>query len=189
MTTAEIWLVVIGVLAVGVWLTWSGANRLDRLHRKVQSTRATLDSQLVRRAAVAAELAGSGRLDPATGLLVADGAFEALGIEGWDGPEREREQVESGLSAILRTALDDADEVAAITSDPAGAAMVEDLAQAWYRVQLARRFHNEAVAQTQRVRRKIVVRVMRLAGHAPMPQTIEIDDAWPAAMPRPGSVT
>lgn len=190
MSPAEIWLVVAGVLAVLVWLTWSRANRLDRLHRKVSATRATLDTQLVRRAAVAAELAGSGRLDPVTGVLLADGAFEALGIDRWDEAEEgRREEVESGLTAILRTTLDDPDEVAAIRAEPIGVALLDDLAQAWYRVQLARRFHNEAVAQAQRVRRKLVVRAVRLAGHAPMPHTIEIDDSWPSALPKPGSVT
>jgi len=189
MTAAEVALIVAGVLALLVWLTWSRANRLDRLHRKVAATCATLDTQLVRRAAVAAELASSGRLDPATGLLLADGAFEALGLDDWSGTAGEREEVESGLTAILRTVLDDPEEVAALQADPVAEALLADLAQAWYRVQLARRFHNEAVAQTQRVRRKLLVRGLRLAGHAPMPRTIEIDDSWPSALPRPGSVT
>ncbi len=57
------------------------------------------------------------------------------------------------------------------------------LASSWYRIQLARRFHNEAVAQAQRVRRKALVRLLRMAGHAPMPQTVEIDDGWPDALP------
>jgi len=58
------------------------------------------------------------------------------------------------------------------------------LAAAWYRVQLARRFHNEAVAQAQRVRRKLLVRLLRLHGHAPMPRTVEIDDERPPALER-----
>jgi len=189
MTTAEVLLGVTLALGLAVWLTWLRANRLDRLHRKVATTRATLDSQLVRRAAVAAELASSGRLDPVSSVLIAEGAFEALDIVDWEGPDHEREQVESGLSATLRTVLDDDGEVAALRADPVGVRLVDELAQAWYRVQLARRFHNESVAQTQRVRRKALVRAFRLAGHAAMPQTIEIDDAWPDAMPRPGSVT
>ena len=85
--------------------------------------------------------------------------------------------------------LDDPEEVAALQADPVAEALLADLAQAWYRVQLARRFHNVAVAKTQRVRRKLLVRGLRLAGHAPMPRTIEIDDSWPSALPRPGSVT
>jgi len=188
-TTAEILLGVTLALGLAVWLTWLRANRLDRLHRKVAATRVTLDTQLVRRAAVAAELASSGRIDPVSSVLIAEGAFEALDIADWEGPDHEREQVESGLSGILCTVLDDPGEVATLQADPVGARLLDDLAQAWYRVQLARRFHNESVAQAQRVRRKLLVRAFRLAGHAEMPQTIEIDDAWPDGMPRPGSVT
>ena len=43
-------------------------------------------------------------------------------------------------------------------------------------MQLARRFHNDAVTDVRRVRRKRVVRWFRLAGHAEMPRTFEIDD-------------
>ena len=55
-------------------------------------------------------------------------------------------------------------------------------AQACERVELARRFHNEAVAQAQRVRRKRVVRWARLAGHAAWPVTVEIDDGTPSGL-------
>ena len=44
------------------------------------------------------------------------------------------------------------------------------------RVQLARRFHNQAVTEVQRVRRKGTVRIFRLAGRAPLPETVEFDD-------------
>lgn len=187
MTTAEAMLLVTLLLALGVWLTWLRASRLDRLHRKVASTRATLDNQLVRRAAVAAELASSGLLDPVSSVLVAEGAFEALEARDWEGSQRE--EVESSLSQTLRTVLADPGEVAALAASGEGGRLLEELARAWYRVQLARRFHNEAVAQAQRVRRKLAVRVFRLAGHAPVPQTVEIDDSWPEGLPSPGNVT
>ncbi len=60
--------------------------------------------------------------------------------------------------------------------------MLVGLRQACERVELARRFHNDAVAQAQRVRRKRVVRWARLAGHAWMPVTFEIDDAMPSGL-------
>ncbi len=46
-------------------------------------------------------------------------------------------------------------------------------------MQLARRFHNEAVKEVQRVRTKRVVGLFRLAGHADLPQTVEFDDTLP----------
>ncbi|MDT0164812.1 hypothetical protein Q9R32_04495 [Actinotalea sp. AC32] len=98
----------------------------------------------------------------------------------------ERESAESELSRTLRTALDDPSEVAAILEEPLGAELLEALAAAWYRVELARRFHNEAVAQAQRMRHTALVRLLRLHGHAPMPRTVEIDDGWPDGLPRPG---
>jgi hypothetical protein len=99
----------------------------------------------------------------------------------------ERGLAESELSSTLRAALEDPDEVAAVRAEPGGTELVEALAAAWFRVQLARRFHNEAVIQTRRVRQKTLVRTLRLAGHAPMPHPFDIDDAWPPALGRPGA--
>ncbi|PFG33061.1 hypothetical protein [Sanguibacter antarcticus] len=111
------------------------------------------------------------------------GVSRALGT----GFSDDRAQAESILSATLRTVLEDPTEVEELYRSPDGDALLEALAAAWYRVQLARRFHNEAVAQAQRVRSKAVVRAVRLAGHAVMPETVELDDAWPTALRRPGA--
>lgn len=219
MTWSEVAVVVVAVVLLVVWWVWVAASRLDRLHRKVATSRAALDSQLLRRASSAAELAASGVLDPVSAVLVADAAWSVLSAERY-GADRlavgvpgvdesalppaaghvdgaagghddarvavDRELAESELSRTLRAALGDPEEVAALRAEPLGAELLESLAAAWYRVHLARRFHNEAVAQTQRVRRKALVRLLRLHGHAPMPRTVEIDDGWPDALPRPG---
>ncbi|MBD7916797.1 hypothetical protein H9657_00690 [Cellulomonas sp. Sa3CUA2] len=202
-------LVVVAVVLLLAWLVWVRASRLDRLHRKVGASRAVVDAQLVRRASVAAELATSGLLDPASSLVIGEAVWGSLTAGGaGDVPPGllpvdlreplaagavtgavDRAQVESDLTAALREVLDDADEVAALADDPEGGRLLDALAAAWYRVQLARRFHNEAVAQTQRVRRGGIVRLLRLAGHAPEPQTLELDDAWPQGLPRPGEGT
>ncbi|MFS0704263.1 hypothetical protein AB6N23_07045 [Cellulomonas sp. 179-A 9B4 NHS] len=212
----DVALVVLVVLALLGWLVWVRASRLDRLHRKVGASRAVVEAQLVRRATVAAELATSGLLDPASAVVVGEAAWSALSASGADGdvpagllpddlrallradgtadappapgaaPATDRGQVESELSAALDEVLDDPDEVAALSAEPGGDELLEALAASWYRVQLARRFHNEAVAQTQRVRRGLLVRALRLAGHAREPRTLELDDAWPAGLARPG---
>ena len=57
--------------------------------------------------------------------------------------------------------------------------MVQRVAAANQRVELARRFLNDAVTDVRRVRRKPGVRLLRLAGHAELPQTFEIDDELP----------
>lgn len=197
MTWSEVAVVVVVVLLLALWWVWTAANRLDRLHRKVSGSRAALSTQLVRRASVAAELAASGSLDPVSSVLVGEAARSALAsAEAPDeappelaGPDAgiPAARAESELSATLRTALAEPGEVELISATSPGGETLEALAEAWYRVELARRFHNEAVSQSQRVRRKPAVRLLRLAGRARMPQTVEIDDAWPESLPRPGA--
>ncbi|WP_198949905.1 NUDIX hydrolase [Kineosporia sp. A_224] len=167
------------LLVLGWYLSYSAA-RLDRLHHKVESSRAALDAQLVRRCVAALELAPF--LDPATGLLLADAAATALeaGEQGVSGPDLE--EAESDLTRALEAALDDSRHVAALARDATAREALAVLRQACERVELARRFHNEAVAQAQRVRRKRVVRWARLAGHAAWPVTVEIDDGAPSGL-------
>jgi hypothetical protein len=176
-------LLVLGALA---WqLSWM-AGRLDRLHHRVEATAAALDAQLLRRATAAAELAGSGLLDPATSLLVAGAAAEAVAAgegAGEGPPGAARERAESDLSRALRAALPPS-QVAALAGDPLGQTLLETLGRACHRVLLARRFHNEAVVAAQRVRRKRLVRTARLAGRAPLPRTFEMDDDPPPDLTR-----
>ena len=93
-----------------------------------------------------------------------------------------RDLVESELSATVRQVLADPEEVATLRCEPYGEELLDALTAAWYRVQLSRRFHNEAVAQARRMRRKVVVRVLRLQGRAELPMSVEIDDDPPEAL-------
>ncbi len=182
------WVVtVVAVLLVLGWYLSFSASQLDRLHHRVETLRAALDAQLARRAAAAVETAPL--LDPATGLLVADAAAHALAagearsetemIEA-SGPA---EEIENDLTRALYVAFGDPTEIAELRdTTPLAAQSLELLTQACTRVQLARRFHNDAVAAAVRVRRKPVVRWARLAGHAPLPAMVEIDDSVPAGL-------
>lgn len=189
--TASTWALVLGAVVVLVLLAWYltfSAARLDRLHHRVEGARTALDNQLLRRAAAASDLASSGLLDPATSMLLAGTAAEA--VAAGEGDERveeglgrdlvRREVAESDLSRALRVALDDPDQLRALHGDPLGADLLTALDAACLRVRLARRFHNDAVSQAQRVRGKRVVRWARLSGRAPMPSTFEMDDDPPA---------
>src|SRR5678815_3445570 len=74
------WPWIVALLALAIFAAWYltfSATRLDRLHARVEGARSALDAQLVRRASVTLQLAASGRLDPATSLLLADAAHEA----------------------------------------------------------------------------------------------------------------
>ena len=185
-TITWITLGVIALVLLAWYLTYSAA-RLDRLHAKVEGSLAALDAQLVRRAESALELGACGLLDPASSLLLADAASTSLDKTSPRDEENghllrfgsfaERESAESDLTAALNAALSD-QTVADLRMR--GAAMADELlgrvSAAGLRVQLARRFHNQAVTEVQRVRRKRVVRAFRLAGYAELPETVEFDD-------------
>lgn len=112
-------------------------------------------------------------------------AVSAVLAEGLDTTRLEQE---SNLSRAVRAALFDEATVAELYEDPEIEPLLNDVAQTWYRVQLARRFHNESVDQAQVLRRKTLVRWGHLAGHAPMPQPVDMDDAWPEFLRRPAPV-
>lgn len=179
---------VVCVLLVLAWYLSYSAARLDRLHAKVEGALSALDAHVVRRAEASIELANSGAVDPASGVLVAAAASESLERHNERSFESDllqgqhfagREGVESQLSEVLHAALPP-EVVRDIEAkgDP-GAAALERVRHAGLRVQLARRFHNDAVKEVQRVRAKRVVRLFRLAGHAELPRTVEFDDALP----------
>lgn len=171
---------VVGAVALAVLIAWYlsyGAARLDRLHARVEGALSALDAQLVRRAEATLELANSGSLDPASALILAGAASDSLEADGAD--QTAREAIESDLTRALELSLGK-EALRQLRDDVAvGAPALVRVAAANQRVQLARRFHNDAVTDVRRVRRKPGVRLLRLAGHAELPQTFEIDDELP----------
>jgi hypothetical protein len=172
-------LVLLGLLLVVGWYLYFSATRLDRMHARVEGARSALDAQLVRRASVSLQLAVSGLLDPATSLLLAAAAHEAR-----ESDDADREVAESNLTRALQAAFDDPGLREALEADPAGRELILELTGSCLRVQLARRFLNEAVRGARVVRRKRAVRYARLAGHAPWPPTFEMDDTPPTGLIR-----
>ncbi|MDR3068677.1 MAG: hypothetical protein LBU50_04155 [Cellulomonas sp.] len=185
------------VLVLVFWAIWLRASRLDRLHRKVVAAWAVVTAQLVRRATVAAELATSGLLDPVSSVVLGESAWQALPVSATASTTAPDTRAvlgeaagavpgpgaaESELTATLTELLSDEQEVDRLRADPLGSELLDQLAAAWYRVQLARLIHNEAVAQAQRVRRGRLVRIFHLAGHAAEPQTLELDDSMPQSL-------
>ncbi|HEX6578250.1 MAG TPA: hypothetical protein VF082_07765, partial [Jiangellaceae bacterium] len=61
------WIIPVAVVLLGIYLSWT-AGRLDRLHWRVDASRAVLDAQLLRRSGAALDLAGTGLLDPASAV-------------------------------------------------------------------------------------------------------------------------
>ena len=64
------------VVLLGWYLSFL-ASRLDRLHHRVETSWATLDSLLQKRAALAHEIVSESNLDPATAYLISSSAVNA----------------------------------------------------------------------------------------------------------------
>ncbi|WP_314033908.1 NUDIX hydrolase [Dietzia sp. CH92] len=197
--------VVLAAALLGAYLT---AHRLDRLHIRTDLARAALAGALERRHAVAAAVvrdltprdpAGADRLalalararahppdavagpDPApqppprrdadrTGPGGADHAGDhPTDRAGEDTAGPDAEQAENTLGVVL-AGLD----VRALPAD-----LAAELEDAGDRVSMARRFYNDAVRDTRALRDQTAVRVLRLAGRAPMPDYVELVDPPP----------
>lgn len=178
----------VAVVALVAWYLSYTAARLDRLHARVTGSVSSLDAQLLRRAEVVGELAGAGVLDSASSLLLADAATASMeaaelaemGAEEirTDGIGLQRAQVESDLTSTLLAVL--APEVVSdLRADEHGRELCARLHSAGQRVQIARRFHNEAVREVRRLRARPQVRLLGLAGHTELPAAVTFDDRLP----------
>jgi len=173
------WLLAIALvgLLVTVYLSWT-AGRIDRMHARVETARAALDAQRHRRSSVAIEIAVAGHLDPASAVLVADSAHRAGAA-----PPGEEELAENDLTRALAAAFAEPPEPSGNARGTDSLArelnLLDELEEACRRLQLARRFHNDAVRATAALRAHRVVRWLRLAGHAPAPLAIDFDDSIP----------
>ncbi|MFB9377864.1 hypothetical protein ACFFKU_10635 [Kineococcus gynurae] len=180
---ALIWaLTVVLVLSALAWWLSTTAQRLDRLHHRVETSRAALEIELTRRASAALELAAGGTLDPAASLVLVDAATAALDAprtpaalrDVSDADDAARWAAESDLTEAIRWAVPEGVGPDVAPDDPGGAG--RRVREAAHRVQLARRFHDDAVVQTRRLRGKRLVRIAHLAGHARLPETADFAD-------------
>lgn len=169
-----VWLVVAVVVAIvlSMWVTFT-LTRLDRLHARVDAARAALDAQLVRRAAALQHVAEA----PDSGLPDADrpdtDAIARAGLEG--GALGERQDTEN---AIGKAVVD-----LAAPGTPVRAGAVAELREAAARVQVARRFYNDAVRDTRSLRARRMPRLLHLAGNVELPQFFDVDDTLPDTAP------
>jgi hypothetical protein len=148
------------------WYLTFSASRLDRLHHRVETSWATLDSLLQRRAAIALEVARSAITDPATSLLLTASAYQARSADIED-----RSSAESVLSGALGMMLAERESIVAKSDQ----ALLHELEQLTDKIKVAISFHVESVTRTQLIRSKLVFRLFRLAGTAPLPVTYEFE--------------
>ena len=154
----------IAALVLFLWYLSFTATRLDRLHHRVETSWAALDSLLQRRAAVALEIAHSSFADPGLALILNQAAHQAREAE-----ISGRSEAESGLTGALGLLLMNIHEN---TDD----ALLKELSDITDKVRIAVKLHVEAVNRTQMVRRKLIVKTFRLAGRAPLPTIHKFED-------------
>ena len=160
------WLLSALLVLLILWYLTFTATRLDRLHHRVETSWANLDVLLQKRAAVALEIAHSDIADPASSMLLTAAAYQAR-----DANIQNRSQAESGLSGALGLLLEDSQHLATA----ADSALLTELSGLTDKIRVAIAIHTDAVARTQMVRRKFIVKLFRLAGTAPLPITYEFE--------------
>ena len=160
------WVVFAFILLISLWYLSFTATRLDRLHHRVETSWANLDVLLQKRAAVALEIAHSDIADPASSMLLTGAAYQAR-----DADIQNRSQAESGLSGALGLLLEDSQHLATAADN----VLLTELSALTDKIRVAIAIHTDAVSRTQMVRSKVVVKVFRLAGTAPLPITYEFE--------------
>ena len=184
--------IVLAVIALGVVAGFAitRARRLDRLHQRILASRDSLSRLLLRRASEAdllsrsAGLESSGLADAAR-TYIQDGGDQLTtdGLDRRTAAQRQGDRVEvatrleraSALSRAIRETLTP-EERARIASDPQASARLEALDATCYRIELTRNVHNVDVAGVRALRSARMVKLLRLAGHAPIPEPIDFDD-------------
>ncbi len=159
-------LAILFVVALFAWYLSFLATRLDRLHHRVETSWANLDSLLQRRAAIAIEIARSEIADPASSLLLTFAAHQAR-----EASVKDRSQAETGLSGALGILLATSSEVSGSVEQD----LLRELAELNEKIKVAIALHVESVNRTQLIRSKWIIRTFRLAGRAPLPVTYEFE--------------
>lgn len=152
-------------LLLVIWYLTFSANRLDRLHHRAETSWANLDAILQRRAALALDIAHTGAVDPATGLLITTAAHQAREAE-----ISERSEAESSLTQALLLLVQEAD------LNHRYPELFKELETITERLKIAISLHIEAVSAARSRRERLIYRIFRLAGHAPLPVKYAFED-------------
>ena len=87
------------------------------------------------------------------------------------------ELAQNNLSRALRAAFTQPGFRSSLEATDGAGELIAEVEAAAQQVFVARKFYNTAVAVTREARSKPLVRLLRLAGNAPLPQFFEIDDS------------
>ncbi len=150
--------VVVAVLLVSTYVTWL-SGRLERLHARVAAAQSALDAQLVRRAAVAAQLAEA--REEQMGAQAA--AVRAAAKSALHADLDQREAAENDLTRALH-------RLPLAADDP----LLVELAVTSRRLGVARQVHNDAVRDTLALRRRRLPRALRLSDRHRAPTYFDV---------------
>ncbi|MGY1689675.1 hypothetical protein [Geodermatophilus sp. SYSU D01105] len=165
--TPDVWLllaVAAVVVLLALWAGWT-LTRLRRLEVRVARAWTALDTQLQRRAGLAAELARdhAAAVGEERAARLSAAAREARAPHAGD-----RELAENALGRELRDLPADLPGVpVALRADLDGTAT---------RIGLARRFYNDAVRDTHLLRSRRLTGLLRLHAARPAPRFFDIED-------------
>jgi hypothetical protein len=148
-----------------IWYLTFSATRLDRLHQRVETSWANLDAILQRRASLALELTHFPEIDPAANLLLTSAAHHARTAD-----ISERSEAESALTAALILLRQ---ESSLVKQHPE---IFEELDQVTERLRVGIALHVEGVSAARARRSKLIYKLFRLAGRAPLPVKYAFED-------------
>ena len=159
-----IFVVPLSILLIIWYLTFS-ATRLDRLHQRVETSWANLDAILQRRASLALELTHFPETDPAANLLLTSAAHHARAAD-----ISVRSEAESSLTAALLLLRQ---ESWLVEKHPD---LFDEHDQITERLKVGISLHVEGVSAARARRSKLIYRIFRLAGKAPLPVKYAFED-------------
>ncbi|GAA3517745.1 hypothetical protein NUW87_00885 [Corynebacterium pilbarense] len=147
-----VWIAVAVVVTVLAAWAYNTAQRLNRLHIRLDRSRDALQAALDRRCAVIAAL------------------YPELGAAA-----QRTEQIRLGPDDVHTRFVQEKQLSAVVAERIAGEEMPGPLSDADIRVELATRFYNDAVADTRALRLRPSVSFLRLGGTAALPQFVRDD--------------
>jgi hypothetical protein len=164
-------IIAVVLVASAALLAYLTAHRLDRLHIRTDLAAAALYEAFLRRHTVAVAIAeGLGPHDERAAEWLHSCAARAKHRSADKftpgAPQTGIEQAENDLTSALSD----------LPPESMGPHLRAEATDAGDRLEMARRFYNDAVRDTRRLREKKVVSWFRLAGSAPMPEYIELVD-------------
>lgn len=167
------YVVAVFIVIITVWWARNLAGRLHQIHIRRDDLLISLRWQLIQRESLISRLLEDNFFNDSEAERISEVVEHAN--EQSDSTLETYLLSESQVSGELREVFDRADE----PQLTATFSILQELAQCCYRIELARRFHNDAVGAATLLHKRFLVRVFRLAGNTPLPIAIDMDDNIP----------